>query len=260
MTEGLRHRLALQEAAALSWWVGTRMDATRLALWVSEHMGGGGEDGKALVQAGWAVRRLQAGPGPARGGWQAGLAALVEHMSDPVQDVAEVMETMSALHPVTQAAVLFAAWRLAGQGPGCDMEAAVIAARQGSAMGRTGFGFLPLALAGVGGLQAIGSAQVRLAAWIRGAERAVLAALMLAENITIWRTRAQAALRDQTGRTPMLLVDVLADWPMVTAALAEAKTGASRAAIQRNLDHIASRGLIREVTGQDCYRVWTAQE
>ncbi|MCC0028718.1 MAG: MarR family transcriptional regulator [Brucellaceae bacterium] len=45
-------------------------------------------------------------------------------------------------------------------------------------------------------------------------------------------------------------------WPQVTAPLAEAETGASRAAVQRNIDKLAERGLIREVTGQGRYRVW----
>ena len=255
---GLRHRLALQEAAALSWWAGTRMDAARLALWVGQHAGGGGEDGQALAQAGWAVRKLGSGPGPDRGGWGPGLAAFLGHASDAVQDVAGVMATMAGLHPVTQGAVLFGAWRVAGQGPGRDMEAAVLAARLGGAMGRTGTGFLPLALAGVGGLQAAGPVLGRLAAWIRGAEQSVLAALMQVEGVAVWRARAQAVLADQSGRTPGLLVDLLAEWPMVSAPLAEEKTGASRAAVQRNLDRMAAKGLIREVTGQGRYRVWTA--
>jgi DNA-binding IclR family transcriptional regulator len=54
------------------------------------------------------------------------------------------------------------------------------------------------------------------------------------------------------------LLDVFAAWPLVTAPLAEAQTGASRAAVQRNLDRLMARGLIREVTGQGRYRVWVA--
>jgi Fe2+ or Zn2+ uptake regulation protein len=38
--------------------------------------------------------------------------------------------------------------------------------------------------------------------------------------------------------------------------LAEVLTGASRAAVQRNLDWMEVRGLIREVTGQGRYRMW----
>jgi Fe2+ or Zn2+ uptake regulation protein len=40
--------------------------------------------------------------------------------------------------------------------------------------------------------------------------------------------------------------------------MAEALTGASRAAVQRNLAWMEARGLIREVTGQGRYRMWRA--
>jgi Fic family protein len=45
---------------------------------------------------------------------------------------------------------------------------------------------------------------------------------------------------------------------MLAAAQAEAETGASRAAVQRNLDVLVARGLVREVTGQGRFRVWAA--
>jgi Fe2+ or Zn2+ uptake regulation protein len=38
--------------------------------------------------------------------------------------------------------------------------------------------------------------------------------------------------------------------------MAEAMTGSSRAAVQRNLAWMETRGLIREVTGQGRYRMW----
>jgi Fe2+ or Zn2+ uptake regulation protein len=41
--------------------------------------------------------------------------------------------------------------------------------------------------------------------------------------------------------------------------MAEAQTGASRATVQRNLDLMRHKGLIREITGQGRYRVWTAK-
>jgi Fe2+ or Zn2+ uptake regulation protein len=42
----------------------------------------------------------------------------------------------------------------------------------------------------------------------------------------------------------------------VAANLAEALTGASRAAVSRNLAWLEARGLIREVTGQGRFRMW----
>ncbi|MFN7609750.1 MAG: hypothetical protein ACK5QX_02270 [bacterium] len=46
---------------------------------------------------------------------------------------------------------------------------------------------------------------------------------------------------------------------MVSAPLAEEITGASRAAVQRNLGTLTERGLTREVTGQGRFRVWAAR-
>ena len=46
---------------------------------------------------------------------------------------------------------------------------------------------------------------------------------------------------------------------MLGAAQAETETGASRAAVLRNLDLLEARGLVREVTGQGRFRVWAAK-
>jgi Fe2+ or Zn2+ uptake regulation protein len=46
----------------------------------------------------------------------------------------------------------------------------------------------------------------------------------------------------------------------VSAPMAEALTGASRAAVQRNLAWMEARGLIREVTGQGRFRMWRIVE
>lgn len=40
--------------------------------------------------------------------------------------------------------------------------------------------------------------------------------------------------------------------------MAEALTGKSRAAVQRNLTLFQARGLVREVTGQGRFRFWKA--
>jgi hypothetical protein len=62
--EGWRHRLALIEAADLSWFVGDRVGPDRLALWISLRLSGVQDDTGALARVGWAVRRLTGGPGP----------------------------------------------------------------------------------------------------------------------------------------------------------------------------------------------------
>lgn len=252
--EGARLRLALEEVAGLGWWTGARFGAERLALFVALRVGAG-EEAQALGQAAWAVRRLGGGAEPAAGGWPAGLAAFLGFEGEAVESMAEVMAGTGALHPLTRAALVLHGWRVAGaERAARELEAAVMAARHGA----QGAPFLPLALGGGAALRGQGSVAARLAAFYRGAEQAGLAALMLLERVALWQGRAEAALADLSGRTPRALVDVFARWPMVSAPMAEAQVGASRAAVQRNLDLFAARGLVREITGQGRYRVWTA--
>lgn len=63
-----------------------------------------------------------------------------------------------------------------------------------------------------------------------------------------------------SGRTPAALRSVLTEWPLVSAPMAEALTGASRAAVQRNLAWMEERGLIREVTQQGRFRMWRIKD
>lgn len=265
MGQGARTRLAIREVADLGWWTGERIGADRLALWLALRAGMAGEDAPALARAGWAVRRLSGGPPPGQGGWRAGIAAFLGRPPEgAVEEVAEAMEALAGLHPVVEAAVLFHAWQIAAVGPGAGIEAAALAARhaaQGAqaGSGRIGALFLPLAMAGVTGLAASGSAERRLSAWLTGAELATLSALAQLDRLRAWEDRARAATADLSGRTPAALIAVLGQWPVVTAPLAETETGASRAAVQRNLDLFATRDLIREITGQGRYRVWVAK-
>lgn len=64
---GWRHRLALIEAAELSWLAGDRITPNRLALWQALRLSRAQEDTGALARVGWAVRRLTGGPGPEPG-------------------------------------------------------------------------------------------------------------------------------------------------------------------------------------------------
>ncbi|MFY2825376.1 helix-turn-helix domain-containing protein [Ruegeria sp. MALMAid1280] len=263
--DGWTHRLALMDVSDLGWWTGDRISVDRLALWTGLRIGATGDDVQALFRAGWAVRRLTAGPGPSEGGWETGLTAFLDRMAQGIEDIpetiadlAEVMRNSEGLHPVTQAAMAFHAWRALSQGIGQDTEAAIIAARHAATMGRGGAMFMPLALSGPGALRGAGEVDEKLSAWVRGAGQAALAALMHLDRVSAWEQRAREATSGLSGRTPPLLIDVLTAWPMVSAPLAEELTKASRAAVQRNIDRFTRRGLIREVTGQGRYRVWTA--
>lgn len=261
--EGWRHRLALIEAADLSWFAGDRVSSDRLALWISMRLSGAQDDPNALARVGWAVRRLTGGPGP-----EADLAAFLDRR-DPenIEDSAErfddravgwldVMTAATELHPITRACMGFHLWSLAGLGEhGDPIEAAVTASRIAAGDGK-GATFSPVAMGGAGGLRVSGLPTERLARWLDGMNSAILTAMRHLDAIETWEARAEAAMARLSGRTPVALRSVLAEWPCASAPMAEILVGASRAAIQRNLAWMEASGLIREVTGQGRYRMW----
>jgi hypothetical protein len=261
--EGWRHRLALIEGADLSWFVGDRLRPNRLALWISMRLSGVQDESGALARVGWAVRRLRGGPGP-----EVDLSAFLdrrdpENMADEAEPFAdraggwlELMAQAVDLHPVTRACTGFHLWSLSGLGQHGDrMEAAVTAARIAASEGK-GAVFAPLAMGGAGGLRAGGPPADRLARWLDGMEKACLTAMRHLDDIEAWTARAETEMSSLSGKTPPALRSVLTEWPLVSAPMAEALTGASRAAIQRNFAWMEARGLIREVTGQGRFRMW----
>ena len=72
------------------------------------------------------------------------------------------------------------------------------------------------------------------------------------------KVRADAEMTSLSGKTPRALRAVLTEWPLVSAPMAEALIGTSRAAVQRNLAWMEARNLVREMTGQGRYRMWRA--
>lgn len=137
------------------------------------------------------------------------------------------------------------------------MEAAVTAARIMAPDGQ-GAVFVPLAMGGSGALRLGGPPTARLARWMSGVETATLTAMRYLDDIESWSAHAGTMIARLSGRTPPALCRVLTDWPMVSAPMAEELTGASRAAVQRNLAWMETQGLIREVTGQGRFRMWRA--
>lgn len=259
---GWRHRLALNEAADLSWITGDRVTADRLGLWVAMRISAVEEDSAALQRAAWAFRRLSGGPGP-----EAGLPGFLgrhETGSDlPLPERLAGWETLigqaAPLHPLTRAAMGFHLWPLAGIGREGDLlEGAVIAARQAATEGQGGAIFVPLAMGGGSPLRLGGSPAIRLARWLDGVEQALLTAARMLDRVEAWQVLARERSTGLSGRTPGLLHAALRDWPFLSAPMAEALTGASRAAVQRNLTWMERQGLIEEVTGQGRYRFWRA--
>jgi len=269
--KGWRHRLALIEAAELSWRNGDRIAPDRLALWVALRLSGVQEDATALARVGWAVRRLTGGPGP--------LVSLAEFLgrhdpenladsAEPLRDRAgswiDLMGAARDLHPISRACMGYHLWSLAGLGQHGDrIEAAVTAARIAASEApepQDGAVFAPLAMGGAGGLRAGGPPATRLARWLDGMDSATLKAMRHLDDIEAWSARAETVMGVRSGRTPPALLAALTEWPLVSAPMAETLTGASRAAVQRNLAWMEAQCLIREVTGQGRIRMWRATE
>ena len=263
--EGWRHRLARIEAADLSWFVGDRISPDRLALWMSMRLSGVQDDTAALARVGWAVRRLTGGPGP-----EQDLPAFLdrrdpENLADEAEPFAdraggwlELMAQASYLHPITRACMGFHLWSLAGLGQhGDQMEAAVTAGRMAASEGK-GAIFAPLAMGGSGGLRAGGPPAKRLARWLDGMDSATLTALRHLDDAEAWSVQAEVVMAPLSGRTAHALRVAFTEWLLVSAPMAVAMTGASRAAVQRILAWMQAKGLIREVTGQGRFRIWRA--
>jgi hypothetical protein len=262
---GWRQRLALMEAAELSWLAGDRLGADRIALWVAQRVSSVQLDPQALARAAWAFRRLTEGPGPEADlagflGRHTGAAGEGEALADRLATWTELMEQTGELHPVTRAAMGYWAWGFAGldRGAAGRIEGAVVAARLAAA-GRNAPAFVPLALGGGAGLRASGPPAQLLGQWLAGAEAAVLAALRHLDALEKWEREAREAIAGLSGRTPPRLVAALVEWPLLSAPMAEQIAGVSRASVHRSLDLLAEKELVREVTGQGRFRFWSAR-
>jgi hypothetical protein len=267
--EGPVGRLALLEASAITWLGRQRITPDRIALYGHLSASGAGDDAPDLRIAAWAARRLGGElPGdPSRHPEQ--MAAFLGHGSRKgdaadalvadALDWAGVLQEAQDLHPISRAALAWHVWTtLEVAGPTARVEGAVAAARTGVGADRTGGRFLPVALAGAGGYLAGGTPKDRMKTWYGAVERSALRALMELARIDAWHRDAAEATAGLSGRTPARLLDALAALPLASAPVLEHLTGASRAAVQRNLDRLVALGLVSEVTGQDRYRIWRA--
>ncbi|WP_230383161.1 helix-turn-helix domain-containing protein [Paracoccus shanxieyensis] len=291
---GWRQRLALIEAADLSWLTQDRIGLDRLSLYMGLRVSTATDDAQALYRIGWTVRRLTGGPAPLtlRSGVR-DLATFLDRRDRPGQgerfeeakapsrvvEMAEreafedrvagwlaIMDQAEDLHAVTRACMGFHLWHVAELSPVDDpLEAAVTAARVAIAdlapsESAPGAIFAPIAMGGGGGFRAIGDPSARLARWLNAMESATFAALRKLEEIEAWAAAAERTMAPLSGKTPPMLRDLFTSWPLVSVQMAEKLTGAHRATVQRNIDWMEVRGLIREVTGQGRYRMWRIVE
>lgn len=268
--QGLSERLALITVSALLRAEGIWIGSEQIALYRAFRLGTD-DTARDLSRADWAVRRLLGGQ-DAREGVRAFLGRV--SVSDPVpdderltgpeldllgQDWADAL--LEGVHPLTRAAHGFALWRGLALTPYDQILEPAIAAVM-IAGGRHA-PFLPLADGHRFDRHALtpgsDAATPRLAAFYEAAEAGALRACMELDRLRVWQQKATDAVSDLSGRTPPLLIGALVRFPILSADLVADVTGCSRPSARRNLALFLERGLVREVTGQDRYRFWTAQ-
>lgn len=84
-------------------------------------------------------------------------------------------------------------------------------------------------------------------------DSATLKAMRHLVDLEAWAARLKTGMILLSGRT---LPAALAKWPLVSAPIAKALTGASRAVVRRNLAWMKANRLIRTVTGQGRFQMW----
>ena len=286
MGPGARRRLDLLETAELSWAGGLRLSPEKIALHSLLRLPAASEEAQALELAIWGAGRLTKGPGP-----QLGLADFLgrrssgrDRLDSGVEDAGPgeshellalrpqgaefeqlaaqweaALADLQPLHPLSRAAAGFFAWRGLGLSGDDDViEAAVTAARLGAEGTRGGAVFMPLALGDALLFRSSGEAGTALPRWLRAVENACLRALLMLDQLAEWKNRAALKTADLSGRSPPLLIEALFAHPALSAEMAAEATGISKVGARRNLGIFQDRGLIRETTGQQRYRVWTA--
>lgn len=272
-------RVALTEAADLLWAEGVRLRAERLALADRGRIGRSWDDAQAVSRASWAVRRLTADTVPVDspaalrtflglhrvadageedldrdGLW---LSGMDEHAAG---DWCSAIAALAEAHCLTQAAAGFHLWRgFALSPPARLLEASVIAARLGAGMGKGGLRAVPIAYAHPRSVPAGGGdAAQRLVAWLDAVPGAAMRVHLMLDRMADWQARARVAISDMQGRGAPALLRLIAARPVLSARDVADSLKISRAQARLLLDRLRRKGLVREVTGQERFRFWTA--
>ncbi len=286
MGQGAARRIALLEMAELSWAAGLRLNPEEIALHQLLRLPSLGEGSASLDAALWGVGRLVKGAGPRDGLVEflglrnSGALQLEGGVTDTgpgeSPEIAErrpqgaeflhlagqweaALAGMHAMHPLSRAAACFFTWRKLGLSGADDViEAAVAAARIGAEQGRGAATFVPVALGDALVFRSGGEPEKALPRWLQAVENACLRALLHLDQLAAWKTRAIDLTADLSGRSPPLLIQAFLAHPALSAEMAAKAVGISPVGARRNLALLEARGVIRETTGQDRYRVFTA--
>lgn len=266
-------RCALVSVAAVLRSEGLWLGPDKIALYRALRLTGESE-ARPLARASWAVRRLTGQGAQVLDGLREFLGrAEVANPMDPDPEAARPVgdeldllgqayrahhDGLSGCDALTRAAYGFAFWRQEGITPWDELLEPSVAAMTVGAGGRAPF--LPISAGhrfdrhGVSGGE--GSAEARLRVFYAAVEAGALAALMELDRLLAWQDKAQAEIRDLSGRVPPELLRLLLRFPILSADLVAEVADCSTMTARRNLNIFTERSLTREITGQGRYRFW----
>ncbi|RWR34446.1 hypothetical protein D2T29_02555 [Sinirhodobacter populi] len=272
--EGAVTRLALIEAEAMAWAEGTRLRREE----IGRDLMARATDPRLhtdLARARWALRRLEQRPAPP-GGLRDFLGL---HEADPdtvsavpddfrrrlagaefsaaAADFGLGLAELDDAHPLTRAAFAYRLWPLCSlSASGVVTEPATAASRIAASENRM-IGFAPCATARQV-WNSGGNAEERLRRWIVSVRSGALAAMLDLRRLDSWAVSARATTAGIKGRTPARLIDALISRPLLSTEDAALTTGISRDSAERMLARMLDAGVVREITGQSRFRLWTA--
>ncbi len=266
----ITRRLALIEVSAMLWAQGCPIAVDDLGR--DQMAAGAGVDLDGLQLGRWALRRLD-GQGKlddlrgflglhavGRSGFAGidGPRLIGADFDAAAADFARSWAALSDTHPITRAAFGRALWRLCDLSPEGDLvESAVWAARRmvGPASALV---FVPLGSAGRRIWVAGGDPAENLSRWCEAVATGSTEARHLILRLVDWQDRARRALSRVKGENAGRVIIALAAAPQALAMDLAERTGCSRDTVERMLTRLQAAGLVRDVTGGQRYRLWTA--
>jgi hypothetical protein len=255
---GVRNRIALRCLSQILWWAGIYIPVERIILWKELQLTPNADEQTAYDSAAWAQTRLLGFSKPA----DASLSQVIRVIID--QDTGNDFELPSPLielehctqlTSITQAASVLKLWR---QCHDASLRTDVLAATLAAIIGARTPGFvMPIGLSGVLALRSSGAEDQYLGQWIQGLTQDYQTALAWIDRHDVWQRNAVKCCADQRGDTPLRVVQFAAEQGYVTVASVQSSLAIGRATAQRQLDWLQRRNVLREITGQDRYRIWT---
>lgn len=268
MQNGVLARLALREAEALSWAAGMPVSLEEIGrdqVWARANT-----NPNALRQARWAARRLM-GDGDARdlrsflglhrtevSDLPVGLSSRVSGtmFDDEAGEFLKRVDRLSDVHGFVRAAYARYLWQLSDLSQDDNRIEAQVWASRLMSDGCLALTFVPFGQ-GVRSLQ--GSGPDDLGVYLRAAETGAIAARFELQGLLSWHRRALAVSASIKGKNPARVVAALVAKPMATTEMIEQAAGVSRDTAERLLVRLADLDLVREVTGANRFRIWTAK-